>query len=169
MWYVDYINEDLLIAAYGTPMLNIVPINIALKLAFESGYEWCLEKIKGKISFGCHAWEKYDFKKWMSIIERYGYSVESQRQVKEYVINFTKTFSEFCSRKFIKDEIGKFLPTSYENRKEGVYIWGAGYWGISFMHKLIEAAIPIAGFIDSDKNKYNKKILSYEIHETKKY
>lgn len=166
--YIDYINEDILIASYGEPILNIAPIDTALSFSFESGCGWCWEKTKGKIPFGCHAWEKYDFENWKPIIEKYGYSVDTHSKNEEDTNDFMCAKTRFLAKKYTKNEFLKFLPASYENSKEGVYIWGGGHAGIAFMHKLLENGIMIAGFIDSDKSKRNKKILSYEIYEAQK-
>lgn len=161
--YVDCINEDLLIAAYGFPLLNIAPIDIALSFSFEANYTQCMELTKGRIPFGCHAWERYQFFLWKPLIEEQGYIVETPDEKILKFIDLTAEMNNFCNRQYEKDELEKILPSSYTNSTEGIYIWGAGLWGISLMHKLIEKRIPIAGFIDNDNRRWGNTILSYKI------
>lgn len=161
--YIDCLNEDLIIAAYGFPLLNIAPIDIALSFSFEANYTKCMELTKGRIPFGCHAWERYQFFLWKPLIEEQGYIVETPDEKILKFIDLTAEMNDFCNRYYEKDELEKILPSSYTNSTEGIYIWGAGLWGISLMHKLIEKRIPIAGFIDNDNRQWDNTILSYKI------
>lgn len=161
--YIDYINEDLLIAVYGFPLLNIAPIDVALSFSFETNYTKCIELTKGKVPFGCHAWEKHQFFLWKPLIEEQGYMVETPNEKTLEFIDLTLEMNGFCNRHYEKDELEKIFPLSYLNITDEIYIWGTGLWGISLMHKLIENGFSIAGFIDNDNRRWNSTILSYKI------
>lgn len=158
--YIDYINEDLLIAVYGKPSLNIAPIDIAITFSFEMEFEECMKLTKGKIPFGCHGWEKYQFYSWKALIERQGYEVEIPDKKVIENIDLTKEMNEFCNKEFADGELERQLPSLYTGE---VYIWGTGLWGISLMYKLEKSGIKIAGFIDNNRVRCGNKILSYEI------
>lgn len=159
--YRDYLNEDLLIAVYGTSLLNIAPMNVALSFSFEMNADQCIKLTNGKIPFGCHAWAKHDLPFWKPLIEKYDYSVEITKKNKSESVEWQRKLNEFCNKQFDGD-IKRFLPSSY-NSVEGIYIWGTGQWGISLFQKLTEDGILIAGFVDNDLNRCEKKILSYEV------
>lgn len=161
--YIEYINEDLLIAAYGPPMLNIAPINVAASFSFETDFDRCMELTKGHLPFGCHAWERYTFYLWKKVIEEQGYIVETPDKNVLDAVDLTKEMNIFCNRLYSKDEMERLLPISYFKNIRNVYIWGLGLWGISLMNKLEESSIAIAGFIDNDISRCGKDIHSYEI------
>ncbi len=159
--YIDYINEDLLIAVYGVPLLNIAPLNIALSFSIEMNCNLCMKLAKGKIPFGCHAWAKHDLDFWKPLIEKYGYFVEETGTDKSEPEEWQRKINEFCNKQY-DDELKKLLSFSQSNTK-GIYIWGTGQWGISLLQKLTEDEILVAGFVDNDLNRCKQKILSYEI------
>lgn len=159
--YIDWINEDLLIAAYGSPMLNIAPVNIALSFSFEMNCKLCMDLTKGRLPFGCHAWAKLDLSFWKPLIEKYGYYIEVKGTGKAKSNEWQRKINEFCNKQY-DYELKKLLFFSKNNSK-GIYIWGTGQWGISLLQKLTEEEILVAGFVDNDLNKCNKKILSYEV------
>lgn len=157
--YINFINEDLLIAVYGTAMLNIAPVNVALSFSFETNCDLCIKLTNGKLPFGCHAWTKYDFAFWKPLIEKYGYFVETLE--KQESCEWQRKMNVFCNKQY-NGMLKSFLPSSYSSA-EGIYIWGVGRWGISLLEKLIEDEILVAGFIDNDKTRCGTKILSYNI------
>ncbi|MCI8659506.1 MAG: hypothetical protein HFG54_04575 [Lachnospiraceae bacterium] len=161
--YIDFINEDILIAVYGYPYLNIAPLDIAASFSFEMDYEQCIKLTEGKMPFGCHGWEKYDFDFWKPLIEKQGYKVETAEKNEIENANAVKVLNKFCCRKYTYDEIRKMIPLSYQNRMQGVYIWGVGFWGISLMQKLLDSEVFVSGFVDNDSRQFGKKILSYPI------
>lgn len=172
--YIDFINEDILIAAYGSPYLNIAPLSIAASFSFEMNYEQCIRLTGGKIPFGCHGWEKYDVDYWKPLIEEQGYEVVTKNKKEIEHVNLIKDLNEFCCQKYTNQEIQKMMPLSYQNGLKEIYIWGAGFWGISLMQKLLESEVLVSGFVDNDSSQFGKKILVYPImqpecfYETKK-
>jgi hypothetical protein len=46
------------------PAFNIAPENVALEFAFECVPRYCFEMNNYSLSFGCHAWHKYDREFW---------------------------------------------------------------------------------------------------------
>ena len=166
--YIDYISEDLLIAVYGTPLLNIAPINIALSFSIEMNCNLCMELTKGKIPFGCHAWAKHDLDFWKPLIEKYGYFIEEKGKKKLNSAEWQKRMNEFCNKQ-CGSILKKFLPSTYRKNLDGIYIWGSGQWGITLLQKLIENDILVAGFIDNDRNRCGKRVLSYEIFHSSSF
>lgn len=158
--YVNFINEDLLIAVFGTGFLNIAPMDVALSFSFETNCDVCIKLTNGKLPFGCHAWAKYDPAFWKPFIEKYGYSLESVENKESCA--WQRKMNEFCNNQY-DSKLKSLLPTSYRSSKEGIYIWGVGRWGISLLEKLIENGILVEGFIDHDETKCGKEILSCEI------
>jgi len=161
--YINYINEDLLIAAYGSPILDIAPMDVAASFSIETEFDRCMQLTKGHLPFGCHAWERYTFYLWKKLIEEQGYTVETPDKHVLEAIDFTKAMNAFCNKLYSKDEMEHLMPVTYYNNIEGVYIWGTGLWGISLMYKLEESGIKIAGFIDNDMSRCGKRIQSYKI------
>lgn len=159
--YIDFINEDLLIAAYGGPLLNIAPVNVALSFSFETNCSRCLELTGGKLPFGCHAWEKYEFEFWKPLIEKQGYATEVVLPKEFNVVDQIRGMNDFFNQPN-SNRISAKLPYTY-NKDKGIYIWGVGQCGISLMHKLVESGILVDGFIDNDTSKCGKKVLSYKI------
>lgn len=159
--YINYINEDLLIAAYGAPLLKIAPINVALSFSFEMNCDQCIKLTNGKLPFGCHAWPKHDTFFWKPFIEKYDYCVEVEKENKSESDVWQRRINEFCNKQY-GEKLKRLLPSSYNN-KVGIYIWGTGQWGISLLQKLTEDGISVVGFVDNDLDRCKKKILSYEI------
>lgn len=161
--YTDYINEDLLIAVYGVPFLNIAPISVALSFSFEMSCDRCIKLTSGKLPFGCHAWAKHDLLFWKPFIEKYHYCVGTTEKNKSNSDGWQRRLNEFCNNQY-NNKLKRLLPSSYSNTMcGGIYIWGTGQWGISLLQKLVEEEISVAGFVDNNLDRCKKKILSYEI------
>lgn len=47
----------------------------ALFFSFENHLSYSLKLTKGKLPFGCHAWERYDISFWRPIFKDYGYNI----------------------------------------------------------------------------------------------
>lgn len=54
---------------------RIAPFQEALRFAFETKPDMCLEMNGGKLPFGCHAWEKYDIDFWRKHFRDFGYTI----------------------------------------------------------------------------------------------
>ena len=159
--YIDFVNEDVLIAAYGAPELRIAPIEAALEFSFEY-FDRCMKLTEGKFPAGCHGWRKYDAEKWKTCIEEQGYTVDDSDKRDFQEVDRTEERRLLSLMNLNEEQFrkGLFLP---EIASDGVYIWGAGVWGISLLHKFHEIGIKVNGFIDSDVNKCKKRIDGYKI------
>lgn len=51
-------------ANYYYPEFKIAPLEVALRFAFEVVPRYCFEQNNNTLSFGCHAWQKYDDDFW---------------------------------------------------------------------------------------------------------
>jgi hypothetical protein len=64
-------NEDVFWAIEAPkfyPSFQVAPAEAALSFAFEVSPRWSLEKTKGKLPFGCHAWTRYDRHFWEEVL-----------------------------------------------------------------------------------------------------
>ena len=60
------------VPAAGLPF-RVAPPDVAMQFAFEQKPKFLFERM-GKLPFGCHAWQRYEFETfWKPVIERYGY------------------------------------------------------------------------------------------------
>ena len=50
------------------PDFKVTPAQEALKFAFEVAPKWSLQKNKGRLPFGCHAWARYDREFWLKAL-----------------------------------------------------------------------------------------------------
>ena len=74
---VNSLTEDyfwaLDVPAAGLPF-RVAPPEVAMRFAFERKPSLLFERL-GKLPFGCHAWNRYEFETfWIPLIEEYGYS-----------------------------------------------------------------------------------------------
>ena len=61
------------VPAAGLPF-RVAPPNVAMQFAFEQKPKFLFNRT-GKLPFGCHAWQRYEFESfWKPAIERYGYN-----------------------------------------------------------------------------------------------
>ncbi len=52
------------------PTFQVAPAEEALGFAFEVAPKWCLERTKGKLPFGCHAWARYNREFWEDLMAK---------------------------------------------------------------------------------------------------
>ena len=74
------VHEDVfwgLLVPKACPFFNVALPQVALSFAFEVNPEYMYELNHNKLPFGCHAWEKYDFVFWQSILKSHGIDLPS--------------------------------------------------------------------------------------------
>lgn len=148
------VNEDVLIAAYGPPVLKIPPVEEALRFAFDLDPRSCFEKNNRSLPFGCHAWKRIDMEFWRPYIEKYGYNMQdirdsglSEKYRLRYQLEEERNIllHKLCDKERLLSFVQKITK---ENAKK-LFIWGTGLWG-RFTGQIISGfGIPIEGFVDN--------------------
>lgn len=163
-------NEDFFYAISDDKDFKVAPLNVALQFAFEREVKKCFRLNDGRIPFGCHAWEKYDFDFWRPYIEAQGYAAdkitchiqnedESLGELYSKYQEISFFWEKIYSRDFLKNKLAElFLKTV-----DYYVIWGAGYRGGLLCRMLRDAWQPIKYIIDSDISLSGKSVEGYEI------
>lgn len=76
--YIEHIEipEDAYWAKHISSFFKIPPVKIALDFAFEEQVQKSFELNDRKLSFGCHAWYKFDLTFLKNYIQKFGYDLE---------------------------------------------------------------------------------------------
>lgn len=144
--------EDSIIYALRKKGIKIAPVDVALEFSFDSNVKECFKRTNGKLPFGCHAWERYDYETWRPHIEKAGYKVgecdESKRIIKDYY-NITK-YNNSWIKKYNSSVLVNVIKKLLKNYDGQVYVWGMGRHGYDAMQLLLGAGIEIVAFLDND-------------------
>lgn len=164
--FLEDINEDMFFALGSSDDFRVAPIEIALEFAIEREVEKCFEMNGNKLSFGCHAWEKYDLQFWKRHIEAHGYKIDD-----EYLLN--GDMDSASAEMFDRDrEMAIFWEHIYEKRdpkkfinkqKKKIYIWGAGGKGRFLGKWLSEANADVEGYLDNNEELLGTYIENYKV------
>lgn len=150
-----YDAEDSIIYALRNKGLKMAPIELALEFSFDSNVRECFKRTNGKLPFGCHAWERYDFEIWKPFIEHDGYIVaecdEKRKIVKDYY-NITK-YNNLWIQKYNPQTLLNVIKKMLKNYNGRVYVWGMGRHGYDAMQLLLGAGIDIVAFMDKNLEK----------------
>ena len=145
------INEDILISAYGSDVLNIPSEDTALKFSFDLDPKGCYEKNNYQLPFGCHAWLKYDLDFWRPFIEKEGFSLSNiypnglgEKYQRRYELEDER--NEYI-QKILCKSVKMVQVLTCGNKK--LFIWGTGLWGTLVAHIFEELNIAIDGFVDN--------------------
>lgn len=164
------LNEDLFFAMGNSISFKVAPIEVALTFAFERQVEKCYLMNKQKLPFGCHAWERYDFKFWKPFIEQYGYQVnleshemgkDDEKLSKEYEVQ--TLISNFMEYKYDAGVLLKVIQQVAGRKVNKCVIWGAGYYGREICKLLEGVGIEIKGVVDNNVNLHNQLLENYNI------
>jgi len=151
------VNEDVLIAAYGPPVLKIPPAQEALRFAFDLDPRSSFERNNGSLPFGCHAWRRIDLEFWRPHIEKYGYNLEDIRDsglYEKYNLRYRlEEERNVLLRKLCdKERIIPLMRKMTKDYTKKLFIWGTGLWG-RFTGQIFSGfGIPIEGFVDNYGN-----------------
>lgn len=124
----DYIeiNEDVFWASCDSEQFQVAPIDVALQFAFEKDVYQCYQMNHNRLPFGCHAWEKYNFEFWKSIIEMNGYNFKTEileKEEKDYQIK------NYHYLEIDSETMQQCLNRLFCGEKRELYVFGAGRWG----------------------------------------
>lgn len=157
-------NEDVFFSTMNYKWFKVAPMDIALQFSFEREVENCYEKNGRNIPFGCHAWERYNFRFWKPFIEKYGYKFYESEDVSGNEDVIRKGEYEHLSKvsffwnnykaDMIKNQLSNLFT---ENGKEYV-IFGAGLYGIELSKWMENAKIQIKFFCDNNRQLVGKMI-----------
>lgn len=148
------VNEDVLIAAYGPPVLRIPPVEEALRFAFDLDPRSCFEKNNRCLPFGCHAWQKIDLEFWRTHIEKYGYNTQDVGDsglYENYRLRYRleEERNIFLHKLCDKEMIVSFIRKLTKDDTKKLFIWGTGLWGRFIGQIFPGLGISIEGFIDN--------------------
>lgn len=167
----EYLPEDIIIAAYNDG-LAIPPKEDAVAFAFEMDFDTCMELNGGKLPFGCHAWEHYEYEKWKVVIEELGYTVcdlgmERKKAVNYEVLKQVNAEWEQFKLPLYLEHLG-----SSEEFDKGIIIYGLGSQGFRLYQMLRFWNIDIIAGVDNYMPEHRRKLWPIKIisdSQTEKY
>lgn len=155
-------NEDIFFSSVISEKFKIAPLKVALEFAFERQVEKCYEMNDYKLPFGCHAWERYDFKFWKPHMEQFGYELKENLGAGDEDIQLLQDYKREV---FLVDilEQGRNSKTAISILKcymgDSEYVlFGAGFWGKQLGKWLISNKISIKYYCDNSKCLKGKQI-----------
>lgn len=160
------VNEDVLIAAYGPPVLKIPPVEEALRFAFDMDPRNSFERNNRNLPFGCHAWQRIDMEFWRTHIEKFGYNLQgirNSRLSEQYRLRYqleeerNVLLHKLCGEQIIMPLVRKIT----KNHTRKLFIWGTGLWGRFTGQIFSGLGIPIEGFVDNYGNE--QEYLGYQV------
>lgn len=149
--------EDVFFSVCDGRNFRVAPKKIALSFAFEREVERCYEENYYSLPFGCHGLGKYNLQFWRKFIEEFGYKLEAQeitngaRDCKGYI--WEKQSVELLKNADLFYGIPNKLMNLIHADEGGYYLWGASKTGRAVKSMFQDLAIPIAGFVDSNRDK----------------
>lgn len=170
-------NEDFFFSA-ARDDFKVAPLSTALEFSFETHVRKCFEINGGKLPFGCHAWERYDFLFWKPYMEKQGYDLSKLKM--ETGSEDAVLDKKLEAYKYKLFETMNLLPIILQKifEKKGLYqkhfsIWGAGRYGQKLMEIFSQLGIRVDYIVDEDLGLQGQRIrqipiLSFEIYKTLK-
>lgn len=157
----NIVTEDLFFSSREQDGFCVAPIEIALQFAFETRVRQCFERNNGKMPFGCHAWQKYDFAFYQPVFEEFGYDISGICDGKRDQIIYNNKTIDYSklSAKSVKDAVQSLLP----NMADDIWIWGSGNVGKECGWLLQSNNVHIKGFIDKNVQLHGTKLFGREI------
>ncbi len=168
--YIDEINEDVLISAYGKEFLKIACFDDALQFSFDFDPRGSYLLNNSELPFGIHAWPRYDIEFCRPFIEKNGY------QIKES--DTERIREEYSYRYSYEDKRNQYLNGLVASGKEAVieftagdscklFLWGTGLWGELVGRIFNDLHIEYAGFVDNAKKE--ETLLGHLILDSEEY
>lgn len=176
------IAEDVFWASQSSDTFRIAPINIALQFSIEVNVRVGFKMNKNRLPFGCHAWEKYDFRFWEKYILEEDYSIttivngnldelmkqERNKARRETILNRQLFyFLEEQRRKALlevnKEIVWAYCDSFFGWKNKEIYIWGAGIRGKKFGEILNHISVSNFQYIDIDKSRCKEKLNGAEV------
>lgn len=149
------LEEDLYWASCHSEQFHVAPQEIALRFSIEEKVRIMMKESSGRIPFGCHAWERYDFRFWKPYIEEFGYSFSEEVHGDED----KRKEDQKPDKLAIPGEIVRKEVRAFTGLQDlPVYIWGAGKIGKEMVLFLRHSNIPVR-CIDRDEALWNKELL----------
>lgn len=162
-------NEDLFFSSISDVHFTIAPIEVALQFSFERQVEKCFELNHHNLPFGCHAWEKYDFKFWKPYIEQGGYTLEKCDGIgKEDILlhkqyKWLEYFSCLWEQEVVKQTVRETLIKNMDVLQAEYILFGVGYFGQGLGKWFVHNHIPFKGYCDNNIKLHNEWIDGYQI------
>lgn len=141
--------EDLFWSSRASDDFKVAPLEIALQFSFEQDVRQCYLLNKGRLPFGCHAWEKYDFDFWRPIFEERGYFLSTQ--VPKGIDQLNNYFKP--KRHYLETEpkvIQSCLKLLSGLKECFIYVFGAGVYGAECIWLLRHSHLQNVGCIDNN-------------------
>lgn len=153
--YMDAVNEDILIAAYGKGRLRFPDLETALRFSFDLDPKGSYRENHFSLPFACHAWHRYDLEFWRPFMETEGFSLEGIVPSGDYE-RYQRRYQLEDERNRLIEGVLRKSVTEMERLTDGgkreLYIWGTGLWGTLITRIYDELGIAVAGYIDNNKN-----------------
>lgn len=156
------INEDLFWASNDSDHFRVAPIEVALQFAFEQNVQECFQRNNNQLPFGCHAWEKHNYKFWEPFIRKAGYEVKMEKtgNLDNLKIQY-EDYSYLNARQII---LYKAIHRYISNNSSNIFIWGAGRYGKECGWILQRIGINYYSYVDSCNNKWGKQLWDATIY-----
>ena len=154
------VNEDMFFASRQHAQFRIAPIEVATGFAFETNVRECIEKNNGKLPFGCHAWEKYDFQFYQNIFQDFGYDTSD---IQDGKLDQIKDDALYDLAELTEKELRETLKFIFPNMENEIWIWGAGQIGKECGWQMLRNHIHIKGFLDKNMRLHGTKLFEKEI------
>lgn len=165
-------NEDLFFSSIVKKYFKVAPLEIALQFAFERQVEKCYELNKCELPMGCHAWERYNFAFWKTFIEKNGYHLKmndgvqgTEDNLRKSQYNYLEKFSTLMKNGYTQRKLKRLINELAFNKCKKVLIFGAGFYGKSFLKLFEDLEIEVKGFCDNDRRLVGKSFCNYPIFE----
>lgn len=145
-------NEDVIWSSnlLRKDIYKVAPMKVALQFAFEQDVQKCYEMNHKKLPFGCHAWERFNFRFWKPYLEEMGYSIKTEiegnadKGISD--LNLMKKYID-ASEELVKSSLNIFL----NSKSKEIYVFGAGEVGRECIWLLRHAGIRLVSCIDNNK------------------
>ena len=166
-------NEDIFFSACDGRDFTVASVETALTFSFEREVKTCFEANHRRLPFGCHAWDRYDFKFWKSYIGDFGYELdeiaqtareEDQNNVSEYL--WMKRNTALMEKDDLFYDISGKIDRLFGGEKgQCLYLWGAGYVGRYVKNLLLDRGITLTGYIDMNLVKQGQVINGLRVYD----
>ena len=150
--------EDIFWASCKSTEFHVPEIETALRFSIESNVKMCIQLNRGKLPFGCHAWEKYDFAFWIPYIRKEGYDIEM-----DIFGNYDEK-NTFYPKLDLQQNLNCILDTKDTIKRGKILIWGAGNYGKELGWLLLNHEINQFEYVDSSPSKIGKRLLGKKIN-----
>lgn len=149
---VDYnSNEDIFFSYCNGDNFRVAPMDIAMNFSIEKNVREFYSFNSKKLPFGCHAWQKYDSKFWIKILNQNGIHVNEEECLNLDWENISIGEKlNLCLR--YPYSIKKVIEELLHSEDSNIAIYGAGMRGQNICKLLVQNELNISCFYDNDKS-----------------